>query len=114
VVALIQGAPLLRLVPLRAYAAAIIITIGDALIGFWVARPDPEDQKAVALATALGNPALALAVVETSYPDHTASALVAVYLIIRGVAITPFEWWLKGWRGAKREQRPARRQERPA
>jgi BASS family bile acid:Na+ symporter len=114
IVAFFQGWPLLRHVPARAYVAALIITVGDALIGFWVARPDPEDQKAVALATALGNPALALAVVEANYPEHTASALVAAYLMIRGAAITPFEWWLARWRGGKSARRFVRRQERHA
>jgi predicted Na+-dependent transporter len=94
-VVLAEGAELLWHVPLRAFAAALAITLGDALIGYWVARPDVEDQMAISLAVALGNPALAIAVVEASYPDHKASELVAVYLIVRAIAILPFELWLK-------------------
>jgi bile acid:Na+ symporter, BASS family len=95
VVALEQGAPLLLHIPWQSYVAAMIISVGDALIGYWVGRPDVRDQKALALATALGNPALAIAVIEVGYPDETATTLVAAYLIVRAIAITPFEWWLK-------------------
>jgi predicted Na+-dependent transporter len=69
IVVLIQGAPLLVHVPLRAFAAAVLVTLGDATIGYWVGWPNREDQKAIAMASSLGNPALALAIVEVSSQD---------------------------------------------
>src|SRR5262249_54424669 len=45
-VVLIQGAPLLVHVPLRAFAATAVVTLGDAAIGYWAGWPNTEDQKA--------------------------------------------------------------------
>jgi BASS family bile acid:Na+ symporter len=94
-VVLIQGAPLLVQVPVRAFAAAVVVTLGDTAIGYLAGWPKMEDQKAIAMSSALGNPALALAVMGASYPDLTAGALIAVYLLIRALAMAPLEWWLK-------------------
>jgi BASS family bile acid:Na+ symporter len=87
--------PLLVQVPPMAILATALVSVGDALIGYWAGWPHPEDQKAIALATALGNPALALAVAEASYPDHRAGPAVAVYLVVRTLALLPVELWLK-------------------
>lgn len=95
VVITIKGAPLLPLVPIRALVAVWIITLGDAILGYWAGGPNLEERKAVALAAALGNPALAIAVVEVSYPELQASVLVSVYLVIRGIVMVPIKWWLK-------------------
>jgi BASS family bile acid:Na+ symporter len=95
--------PIASRIPLWSIFAAVLITVGDAVIGYWAGWPDHEDQKAIALAAALGNPALALAVAEVSYPDHRAAPLVAAYLVFHGAAILPVEWWLK--RAAARRSR---------
>src|SRR5262245_34979366 len=94
-VVLIQGAPLLVQAPVRAFAAAVVVTFGDTAIGYLAGWPKMEDQKAIAMASALGNPALALAIIGASYPGVTAGALIAVYLLIRAIAMVPLEWWLK-------------------
>ena len=91
----IEAAPLILRIPPGTLVAAAVITLGDALIGYWAGWPDQDDQKAIALAAALGNPALALAVAEASYPEHEAGPLVAGYLLVRAIALAPFEWWLK-------------------
>jgi BASS family bile acid:Na+ symporter len=94
-VVLIQAAPVAIRVPPRALAAAVVVTFGDTVIGYLSGWPNMEDQKAIAMASALGNPALALVVMEASYPGLAAGALVAVYLLIRALAMLPLEWWLK-------------------
>lgn len=98
-----KGAPLLPRVPIEAFIAAVLITLGDGVIGAWAGGSDPNDRKAVALAAALGNPALALAVIQSSYPGFQAAALMAVYLIVRALVIAPFEGvlWFKERRKAK-------------
>jgi BASS family bile acid:Na+ symporter len=95
VVVLIQGAPILRHVPVRAYGAVVLVTLADALLGYWAGWPDREDQKAIAMVTALGNPALALAVIVQAFPDAQGAALVAAYLLVRSITLVPFEWWLR-------------------
>jgi bile acid:Na+ symporter, BASS family len=91
----IKGLPWITQVPPRAIFAAWVITIGDVLLGYWAGSPNTEDRKAIALATALGNPALAIAVVEESDPAIQAAVLVSVYLIVRGLIMMPVEWGLK-------------------
>jgi hypothetical protein len=49
--------PVLGRVPLRAFAAAVVVTFGDTAIGYLSGWPRIEDQRAVAMASALGNPA---------------------------------------------------------
>lgn len=104
-VVLWKGTPLLPRVPPAAFGAAIVITLGDAVVGYWAGGPRTEDRKAVSLAAALGNPALALAVVEASFPGFQAAALVSVYLLVRALALVPVELWFK--HRQDRQQRPA-------
>ena len=94
-VILSQGFPVLLRVPPSAIAAIVIITAGDAALGFWVARPNLAEQKAIAAALALGNPALALVVVEVIYHEIQAAVLVSVYVAIRAIAILPLVAWLR-------------------
>jgi BASS family bile acid:Na+ symporter len=97
VLALLAGpARLIPRVPLRALAGAAIITVGDAAIGYWAGWPDRDDRKAIALATAMGNPALAIAVVEASYPGNGIGPMaVGLYVLVRAICITPVLWWLR-------------------
>ena len=95
VLILARGFPLLHRVPPEAIVAVLIITAGDAALGWWAARPNLAEQKAIAAATALGNPALALVVVEVIYHEMQATVLVSVYVAIRAVAIVPLVWWLR-------------------
>ena len=95
VLILARGFPLIHRVPLEAVVAVLIITAGDAALGWWAARPNLAEQKAIAAAAALGNPALALVVVEVIYHELQATVLVSVYVAIRAVAIVPLVWWLR-------------------
>jgi BASS family bile acid:Na+ symporter len=95
VLILARGFPLLHRVPPEAVVAVLIITAGDAALGWWAARPNLAEQKAIAAAAALGNPALALVVVEVIYHEMQATVLVSVYVAIRAVAIVPLVWWLR-------------------
>jgi bile acid:Na+ symporter, BASS family len=94
-VILSQGFPVLLRVPPAAIAATLIITAGDAALGFWAARPNLAEQKAIAAAAALGNPALALVVVEVIYHEIQPAVLVSVYVVLRAIAILPLVWWLR-------------------
>jgi bile acid:Na+ symporter, BASS family len=94
-VILSQGFPVLLYVPPSAIAATVVITAGDAALGFWAARPNLAEQKAIAAAAALGNPALALVVVEVIYHEIHAAVLVSVYVVVRAIAILPLVWWLR-------------------
>ena len=93
---LTSAAPLVLRVPPRALVAVAIITFGDAAVGFAAGWPQREDQKAIGLATALSNPALAIAVVEASYPGNRIGPMgVVLYLLARTICIVPILWGLK-------------------
>ena len=79
----------------RSLVATVIITAADAAFGFWAARPNLAEQKAMAAAAALGNPALALVVVEVIYHEIQAAVLVSVYIVVRAIAVMPLVWWLR-------------------
>ena len=94
-VILYQGLPRLTYVPPAALVALVIITFGYAAFGFWAARPNLDEQKAIAAAAALGNPALALVIVEVSYLELQAAVLVSIYIVVRAIAMAPLIWWLR-------------------
>jgi BASS family bile acid:Na+ symporter len=97
-VVLFQGSPRLLYVPPSTFVALLIITFGYAAFGFWAARPNLDEQKAIAAAAALGNPALALVIVEVSYLEFEAVRLVSVYIVLRAIAMLPLVgglWYLK-------------------
>ena len=102
-VVLFQGSPRLLYVPPLAFVAILIITFGYAAFGFWAARPNLDEQKAIAAAAALGNPALALIIVEVSYLEFEAVILVSVYIVLRAIAMLPLVWWLRYLRRSGRE-----------
>ena len=90
-----QGLPVLSRVPPETFAATIIITAADAAFGYWAARPNRAEQKAMAAAAALGNPALALVVVEVIYHEMRAAVLVSIYVVLRSIAVLPLVLWLR-------------------
>jgi BASS family bile acid:Na+ symporter len=92
---LAQGLPFVVRIPREAIFAILVITAGDAVLGFWAARPNLAEQKAIAAAAALGNPALALVVVEVIYHEIQAAVLVSVYVAVRAIAILPLVAWLR-------------------
>jgi predicted Na+-dependent transporter len=93
--ALYVGAPLLLNAPLRALLAVFVVVVGAASMGYWAGGPQPETRRATALAAALGNPGLVLAIVTVSYPGYRAAALIAAYLLLRALTLMPFELWAK-------------------
>lgn len=106
VVVLYVGIPVLFEVRPMTVLAAFLVVLGSALMGFWASRPNTELGHAVGVAAALGNPALALAVVAASYVGFKAAALMAAYVIFRKLALIPFELIAKR-RGGRGGRRPA-------
>ena len=95
--ALYKGAPVLAHTSPLAIVAGGIIVLGSAAMGHWVGRPRPEDEKALAMVAALGNPALAAAVIAESYPGFKAGALMAAYLIGRALVLFLFTFVVSQW-----------------
>lgn len=94
---LARGAPLLLRASPWALGAVMVVTLGGAAMGHWAGRPRLEDSSALARIAVLGNPALALAVVEYSYPDVESAALMSAYLLARALALIPYGRLLRRW-----------------
>jgi BASS family bile acid:Na+ symporter len=89
----LRGLPGLWGLTLTEILAAVAISLGAAILGY-VASTDPTDRRiAVAYAAALGNPALALGVL--AHSEHAvAISLVAMFVVLRALALVPFDLWL--------------------
>lgn len=84
----------------REIADALLIPAGAALLAVLAARRAPRDEQiSLTYASALGNPALALAVLSQSY-SVKAVPVVLSFIVLRGVALIPFSLWFKHRRRA--------------
>lgn len=73
----------------------LVMTLGSALLGHVAGGPRPEDRTALALAAVFGNPSIALAVATASYQDLRLAPFLAVYLVLRALALLPYLLWNK-------------------
>lgn len=82
-----QGLPVLRTLRPVAVIAAPLLVLGPGLAGWLAARHHPDVRKLFMLAAAMGNPALGLALVATTYPTERAGAIAAAVLVVRGLCL---------------------------
>jgi predicted Na+-dependent transporter len=89
-----KAIPLLRDLTLRGVLAVIVLTLGSAAMGYAAGGPLPGARISVAFAAALGNPALAAAVAERTYPVRVVMPVIGVFLLLRALSLIPFRLWL--------------------
>jgi len=87
--------PALRDLGVRAFVAAFLIPFGAAVLGYVVTPGSLDDRVSVTYASALGNPALALGVLGHSYKDLQVLPLVFAFVLVRAIALIPFNLWFK-------------------
>lgn len=92
----------LRFITVPIALALLLIPTGCAILGEWAGGQDLELREILGSAAMNGNPALALAVIGTSYPTLDMGGLVAAYLICRAFATLPYKLLAK--RRARRRQ----------
>jgi BASS family bile acid:Na+ symporter len=85
------GVPLLLQARLTALAAVVLVVLVSLALGHWAGGPRLGDRAFLAQLAVLGNPALALAVVARSYPGLEAKALMAAYVLLRALALLPYQ-----------------------
>ncbi|WP_163785217.1 symporter [Myxococcus vastator] len=73
----------------------LVMTLGSALLGHLAGGPRPQDRTTLALAAVFGNPSIALAVAAASYQDLRLAPFLAVYLVLRTLALLPYLLWNK-------------------
>lgn len=77
---------------------AIIAFVGVGIaVGHWLGGNDPGERTALALATALRHPGLALAIAARNFPDQRqlVAAAILLYLLISTVVLLPYNAWSK-------------------
>jgi BASS family bile acid:Na+ symporter len=88
---LVAGGRWLGEVRPSAWVAMVVVTLGAATIGHADGGPDPRDRHTVACAVVFGNPAVALLVARTSYPELELAPAIACYVILRTLAMVPYD-----------------------
>ncbi len=96
-VVLVKGAPELLTANGWSIVAVVVMAIGSAAMGHWAGRPDRENSRLLATIAALGNPALAIAVISSSDPGFRPGALFFAYLLARALCLLPYTLWSKRW-----------------
>lgn len=91
---LAKSLPMLRHLSLRGLVAVVLLTLGSAAMGYAAGGPRPGARISIAFASALGNPALAIAIATRSYPERAALPLIGAYLVLRTLSLIPFRLWL--------------------
>ena len=108
VVLVAKAIPVVRAAAPRTMVAGAIMTIVAAVMGYLAGGPRLADRRALAYGAALGNPALALAVLAHTNPDLKAGRLLAAYIVVRALALVPFGVWVnRHRRGEAEPQAPA-------
>jgi BASS family bile acid:Na+ symporter len=90
VIVLAKGFPVLLQARAISIAAVVVMTFGSAAMGHLAGRPRPDDERALGITAALGNPALGLAVMTASVPGFHGVALMCAYAIARAIALVPY------------------------
>jgi BASS family bile acid:Na+ symporter len=86
----------------RELLAAVLVPLGAAALGYWAGRPAIGDRVSTTYAAALGNPALALAVM--AHSQHSKVPALIAFLVMRGLALLPVKLMLRRARPAERVQ----------
>lgn len=103
IIAIVLGKRLLGFGQLdgREIIDALLIPAAAALLGYIAARRATlGEQVSITYSCALGNPALALAVLSQSYSVRAVSVVLS-FIVLRGVALIPFSLWFKHRRRAE-------------
>jgi BASS family bile acid:Na+ symporter len=79
-----------RLAPLN-WVAMVGVTLGAAVLGDLAAGRACQDRTTIAYAVVLGNPAVALLVARTSYPEFDLAPFFVIYVLVRAVVMKAYE-----------------------
>jgi BASS family bile acid:Na+ symporter len=84
----------------RAFAVMALVTAAALAGGHLLGGPEPEDRTALAIASSLRHPGLALLIARVDFPGEKVGAVVLAYLVVAGLASIPYTVWQKRLRAA--------------
>jgi bile acid:Na+ symporter, BASS family len=90
----------------RAYAAMALLTLIVLACGHLLGGPNPEDRAALALASSLRHPGLAMLIAKVNFPGEPVAAVVLSYVLVCSLASIPYTVWQKRRRAAALGERP--------
>ncbi|MCY1047109.1 symporter [Corallococcus sp. bb12-1] len=96
------GIPMLKDLQFWGFVAMFVVTLGSAAMGHVAGRPRPQDSTALAISAVFGNPAFAFALGGSTYPMKSLLGIMGLYLLVRTVALLPYQIWNKRHQKAER------------
>jgi BASS family bile acid:Na+ symporter len=103
---LVKAFPAILALDARAFAAMALLTFITLVCGHLLGGPEPEDRTALAVASSLRHPGLAMLVAKVNFPGEPVAAVVLAYMLVAGLASIPYTVWRQRRRAAARRQPP--------
>ncbi|MBU8896408.1 symporter [Corallococcus sp. H22C18031201] len=100
VLLIIAGIPMLKHLQVWGVVAMLFVTLGSAFMGHFFGGPRDPDRVTLGISAVYGNPALAMCAAGTTYPMQRMLGVIGIYLIIRTLALVPYQVWNKRRREA--------------
>jgi BASS family bile acid:Na+ symporter len=74
-------------------AIAVVVAMGLAA-GHWLGGPNPDDRTALAIASSMRHPGVALAIARLNFPeDRLVPAAVLLFIIVNMLITLPYGMW---------------------
>lgn len=97
---LIKAFPIILRLDGVVFALIALLTLISLAGGHLLGGPQPEDRTALAVASSVRHPGLAMLVCKVQFPDEPAVAVVLAYVLVAIVASIPYTIWRKRHRTA--------------
>jgi BASS family bile acid:Na+ symporter len=97
VLLIVNGRTILGVIGQGTLIVTVAVILFGLLVGHLLGGPDPGNRGALAEATVLRHPAIALLLASGAFPEHEATVLGAVlmYLVASLLLSVPYERWRK-------------------
>jgi BASS family bile acid:Na+ symporter len=94
VVLVAMGPAVLSLVGDGTVLVIAAVVVAGLLAGHWLGGPDPDDRTALAIASSMRHPGVALAVARLNFPDEKlVPAAVVLFLLVNVIVTLPYGAW---------------------
>jgi bile acid:Na+ symporter, BASS family len=91
----VASLPFLKYLHVWNFVAMLLVTLGAAALGHSAGGPRFEDRTTLAISAVFGNPAFAFCLGASTYSMKSMLGAMGLYLILRTVALVPYQLWNK-------------------
>ncbi len=96
VLVLVMQGKLLLVVGIGGYVAVVLAAVGAILLGHLLGGPRSSTRSALAIASAVRNPGIALLVIQLNFPGRGAGAVVLTYVLVSAILLAIYGKWRGG------------------